>query len=569
VSERSIAGGVPVPNMLYHGFAGLANNHQTHNIWRGSASYVSGAHSLKAGYQAAYEVTDIFGNYATHGLQYRFNVGVPDQITQRITPWQQANRTRYDAFYVQDQWTRNRLTLQGALRYENARSFFPEGLNGLLADSVFGGPARTLPEAKGVTGYNDIAPRMGLAYDVFGNGKTAIKVNLSKYWQSAANDGVYIGTNPASTFVQTASRTWNDTDRDYVPDCDLQTAAANGECAALDNSNFFGLRDNGSVASTATRVSPQLLSGWGVRPYDWQFSASVQQELMPRVSVEFGYSRRSWGNFTFTDNLAVGPADFDTYQKTVPTDERLGASGQTLEYKLMKPASFGRVDNFLTLASDYGDMEYYWQGLEMTVNARTSNGVTLQGGFTTGAGTRDQCEIWAALPELLAGAGTNQPVSACRIEEPWLWNWRGLASYTVPKVDVQVSGILRSQANTQATNDPASSGASQAANYFEPASAVIAQLGRPIAGGAPNVTLNLAPQGDVFPDRLNTVDMRVSKIIRMGRTRANVGIDLYNMFNANTGTGFNTNYGTDGSTWLRPNAILNPRFVRFNATFDF
>ena len=107
---------------------------------------------------------------------------------------------------MQDQWTRNRLTLQGALRYENARSFFPEGLNGLQGDSRFGGPKRTLESAEGVTGYHDIAPRMGLAYDVFGNGKTAIKTNLSKYWQYAANDGVYIGTNPAATFAQTANR---------------------------------------------------------------------------------------------------------------------------------------------------------------------------------------------------------------------------------------------------------------------------------------------------------------------------------------------------------------------------
>ena len=145
VQERSLAGGVPVPNMVYHGYAGLNNNHQTHNVWRASLAYVTGAHSMKVGYPAAYEVTDIFGDFATHGLQYRFNAGVPDLITQRITKWQQANRTRYDAFYLQDQWTHNRLTLQGALRYEHAWSFFPEGLNGLLTDSVFGGPSRTLP----------------------------------------------------------------------------------------------------------------------------------------------------------------------------------------------------------------------------------------------------------------------------------------------------------------------------------------------------------------------------------------------------------------------------------------
>ena len=89
----------------------------------------------------------------------------------------------------------------------------------------------------------------------------------------------------------------------------------------------------------------------------------------------------------------------------------------------------------------------------------------------------------------------------------------------------------------------------------------------PIA--APTVTLDMARLGDVYPDRLNTVDMRVSKVLRIRRIRANVGFDLYNLFNANTGTAFNQNFGTDGSTWLRPNAILNPRYARFNATVDF
>ena len=258
----------------------------------------------------------------------RFLGGVPNQITQRIHKWQQANRTRYDAFYVQDQWTRNRLTLQGALRYENARSFFPEGMNGLLTDSRFGGPARTLPSAKGVDSYNDFAPRMGLAYDVFGNGKTAIKANLSKYWQYAANDGVYIRTNLASTFAQTANRAWNDTNRDFVPQCDLNVAAANGECGGLDNQNFFALRDSGSVRSTASVVSPELLGGWNVRPFDWQFGVSVQQQVLPRLSVEIGYSRRSWGNLTFQDNRAMGPADFDQYRFTVPNDPRLATAAR-------------------------------------------------------------------------------------------------------------------------------------------------------------------------------------------------------------------------------------------------
>ena len=572
--------GVPVANFPYRGFAGLNNNHQTHNTWRASLSYVTGAHSMKAGYNAAYLVTDIFGNFAMHGLQYTFNGGVPNQITQRITPWQQANRTRYDAFYVQEQYTRGRMTLQGALRYEKAWSFFPEGMNGLLADSAFGGPARTLPSAKGVTGYYDIAPRMGFAYDVFGNGKTAVKVNLSKYFQAAANDGVYIGTNPAATFQQTSNRAWADGNRNFTPDCDLQSPLAQDNrptggdlCGAAQNANFFLFGQTGSTAGSATIVSPALLNGWGVRPSDWQFSASVQQELLPRVSAEFGYSRRSWGNFTYTDNRAIGPQDFDTYTFTVPTDPRLPNSGQPASYALLKPEAFGRLDNYLAPASDYGDVSMYWQGVELTVNARTNGGLTLQGGFTTGAGYRDQCQIYSALPELLVVAGASQQIASCKVSEPWLAAWRGLANYVVPKIDVQVSGIFRSQPNIAATNDPASSGASSNANLIVPNAIVQPVLGRPLAGNAQNVTLNMALPGQVFPERLNTVDMRVSKIVRFGRTRANVGIDLYNAFNANYGTAFNQVFGTAGASnlgaaWMRPTSIMNPRFVRFNATVD-
>jgi hypothetical protein len=166
-------------------------------------------------------------------------------------------------------------------------------------------------------------------------------------------------------------------------------------------------------------------------------------------------------------------------------------------------------------------------------------------------------------------------VAACSISEPWTWAWRGLANYVIPKVDVQVSAIMRSQPNLAATNDPASNGLSMSAYFFEPSANVNAQLGRGLAGNAPLAQFDAARLGDVFPDRLNTVDMRVAKVLRFGRFRANVGFDLYNLFNANTGlftnatTGFNPNWGADGSTYLRPNAILNPRYARFNATVDF
>jgi len=218
----------------------------------------------------------------------------------------------------------------------------------------------------------------------------------------------------------------------------------------------------------------------------------------------------------------------------------------------------------------------YWQGFDFNVNARTGSGLTLQGGVTTGKGTRDNCQITSQLPELLSVLGTLQPIASCHVNEPWLASWRGLIAYTIPKADVQVSAIPRSVPNIAATNDPASNGASAAANLTVPNSVVQAALGRPLAGNASQIIVNVALPGAVYPDRLNTMDMRVSKIIRLGKTKSNVGIDLYNMFNSNTGTAFNQTYGTltpansvtNSAVWLRPTSILNARFVRFNATVD-
>ena len=103
---------------------------------------------------------------------------MPNQLTQSISPWVNNARAGWHALFAQEQWTLGRLTLQGALRFDRASSWFPEQQAG---PSRFLPTAIIFPETKGVDSYKDITPRMGVAYDVFGNGKTALKVNLGKY----------------------------------------------------------------------------------------------------------------------------------------------------------------------------------------------------------------------------------------------------------------------------------------------------------------------------------------------------------------------------------------------------
>jgi len=577
VTEQSTAAGVPVPNFVYRGWNSSASNDQQHNVWRASLSYVTGSHNLKFGYHAAYEVYHQFQN-ADNQLSYTFSNGVPIQFTMRDAPHELSNRTRYDGLYAQDQWTYHRLTLQGALRYEHAWSWFPADENGILANNQFG-RRYIFPRHDGVTGYHDITPRLGLAYDVFGNGKTSLKLNISKYLQSANNEGLYTINNPAVTFQQTTNRSWTDGNRNFTPDCNLlNPAAQNNLAAGGDNCGAWANLNFGNPLGT-TRVNPDVQHGWGIRPYDWQFGLAVQHQILRRVALDVSYNRRSWGNFFFTDNLAISPQDFDPVTITAPLNANLpGGGGYPVTFLTRNTRSaLGATDNYYTFASDYGDVTTYWHGVDIQVSARPGNGLFLQAGTSGGRGVRDYCAITSKLPETLVTVGSvvvNQQPASCAVSEDWLTSLRGLVSYTIPKFDVLVSSSFRSLPNVQpATNATfvASNGAALSANYNVTSAILQQQTGRPLAPGQAFQTINLLPLGHQYANRLNAIDFRAGKILKFGRTRTNIAIDLYKLFNSNTGTAFNHTYDpiTNGATWLAPTTVLNPRFVRFNVTFDF
>jgi hypothetical protein len=395
--------------------------------------------------------------------------------------------------------------------------------------------------------------------------------------------------NPITRLIVNSTRSWTDGTSDlpgapalpvgdprrgnFRPDCDLNNAQANGECAALDNQNL------GRPVFTRN-FDPNYVGGWGSRPYNWSMGFGVQHEVLPRVSASVTFNRNWWGNWYVVDNRATAAGDYTPFSIRAPQDPRLpDGGGYTIGglYNLVQ-AKVGQVDELAQSYENFGDQKENWQGIDVSVTARMRNGLMVQGGTSTGRRLADACGVRSKLPELGSGPTglTNSSVTGnvnalgggpfglsvnnpyCRIAEPYRTDFRGLASYIVPKADVQVSATWASIP-----------GDSLRADYTINNGIVDAgpqPLGRPLTGAFNQV--NLIAPATMWGARLNNIDMRVAKILRFGTTRTQVGVDIFNLLNADTVTSYNFGFVAGGS-WLTPTAIIPARYARIALQVDF
>jgi hypothetical protein len=572
-------GGAPGGGYNNHLIGTLANA-------RASMSYVTGAHNMKFGYQGGFNNPSQQYYFFNPVILVRTSNGVPNQITETIsqggTPGVLGpGSVKYvrnlvpTSLYGQDQWTTGRLTLQGGVRYDHILTSYPDssvGGPGWLTSTVVDFPSRS---TQGVH-WSDITPRLGASYDVFGNGKTAVKFNLGKYMEAFSATNTDLDLNPLIRVAVSTTRPWlNPTNFNFNndPKCVLTNPLAQPDCGAMANQTL-------GQATFTRSYDPDYVTGWGHRPYNWGLGVQLQQEVLPRVSVNLGYFRNWWGNWYIVDNRSTSVGDYTPFSVAAPLDPRLpngGGYAVSGLYDLI-PGRIGQKDEIAEASSKIGSQVENWQGIDVTVTARLRNGLTVQGGTSSGRRLVDSCAIRAQLPELGAGpdGGANSSIVGligttsavgnssvtnpyCRIVEPYLTSIRGLAAYTIPKVNVQVSGTFQSNP-----------GPGLAANYVANNAAIAAgpqPLGRALSGGA-NVTVNLITPATLYGDRINQLDLRVAKILRYGRTRTQVGIDVYNALNSDTPLTYNNTF-VPGGTWLTPLSILAARFAKVGVQFDF
>jgi hypothetical protein len=523
------------------GISGLFGYSAQHiNNAAASLSYVTGSHQIKAGFTDTWARTESTSDSNASHMMFRFNNGIPNQLTLYGTPTRSASLTKGEiGLFAQDRWTIDRWTLSLGLRYDQFIGGYPEQTRG----PVMYQPTRNFTFAPVTTvDTRDITPRLGLSYDLFGTGRTALKVSAGKYMLASSTVG-----SPANVST-TVTRAWTDANRNYWPDCNLLDLQANLECGIVSNLSF------GQLTSVA-QFDRDTRFGWGTRQYNWEISTSVQHELMPRVALDVGYFRRIYGNFRANQIVggSITSADYTTYCVTAPRDSRLpdGGGYQICDLWDLNPNKVGLGGStYATLAKKLPGEPYqkeHWNGIDVSVNARMQGGLIVQGGLSAGRTITDDCEVRRAINQ-------NPSLRACEVVPEFNTNVKALGTYTVPQIDVNVAATFQSTKGPQL-----------AANRVVPNAEIAPSLGRPLSGGAQNVTINLLLPGQMYGDRINQLDMRFGKIVRFGSRRVMANLDLYNVLNANPVMQEQSAY----AVWRTPLRIMDARMFKISGQLDF
>jgi len=535
-----------------------------------AVSYITGSHNLKVGVDlnqfsgGRKDYSD--ANLINQAISYTFRNRVPNTVTIHNTPRGPYNTATENGVYAQDQWTMRKLTLNMGLRYAVYDATVPAAH--LPAGPYV--PARDFPEVKHSPHWQNLSPRLGAAYDLFGTGRTALKVSLGRY--PIRNTGVAVNIPATDQQATSTNRSWNDANGNYVPDCDLRNALPNGECGRWSDLTF------GQIRTPSTQRAEDALEGFNKQNYNWQGSVSLQHELRPGMGLNVSYYRTWYGGFLARDNQSVTAASFGSYCITAPTDSRLPTSGQQIcGLYDVTPALFGRQSNLITQASHYGKQTEVFQGVDVILTSRFADRGRVQASLSTGHTVNDTCDfntlpqVQTLLVQGVAAPGFVIPRESgfCHISTPWLDGGTGFGFNVVYPLpwDLQTSAVYQ--------NKP---GFPISATYVAGNAEISRSLGRNLAAcptqtGAcnQNVTIALIPPRTVYGERIKQLDLRFSRTFPMGgRTRLQGNFDVYNILNESTVLAENTRFSApSGGSWRNAIQIMGGRLIKFGAQLTF
>jgi hypothetical protein len=565
-----------------------------------AASYVTGAHAFRFGANISQAKWRLVSRFTGDAQPITYSAGAPVSITLRL-PSDRSNSIKNDsAVFAQDKWTYKRATINAGLRWDwFISSVDPESLPASTLSPAIS--YSTCSDGKNnlnagcvgqVTNWKDLSPRLGIAYDLFGNGKTAIKASVARYVNGVglAGGSITDNNNPEITVLPTDTRAWKDLDGNGSP------YDANGNLQLTELTNSPSTVNFGKSIPSTTTTDPAVLSGWGARAYNWEYVISASHELAPRMSVSGGWFRRKYGNQTITvDNrFSIANGSYDgPFCANAPVDPNLpnGGGYQVCGLYNLKPSVVAQnlpASNTLSFSSNYGGETNIYEGFDLSVNARPKAGMFIQGGITAGKRIFDQCAmVNYGVFQLMTGAIANTSTTgvsenysalgsspACHQDLPYRPDFKLLGSYTLP-LDVILSGtfqFVRGVQNGGGTLGFNSAGAppSIQAAWSTPAAATT--LGRAYSSNSASEIVNLIPVGYNYGnENLKQLDLRVSKRVKLQKYRVRVDFDAYNVFNSNWPFTVSSTFSTSATTatWLRPTNVLQSRFYKVGLNFEF
>ena len=500
VSEQSIG-------LWYRGKGGDGGSNavfgkNAQNIWLASlaVSRVTGAHAMKVGFTNNWASTTNTAETNSSSTSYRFNNGIPNQLTMHGTPTRGTTLVKADlGLFVQDRWTYRRMTLNLGVRYDHFKGGYPEQYLGpaLLT------PTRdlTFPETIG-NSVHTVTPRSSLAYDLFGDGRTALRVSLSKF--------------PLADRAHRQSRRRRQRRHADVDRCQPQLHAglqpAEPPVAGSPFERRRLLRHGLESQLRPAGLRDRLRRGHALRLGEPRIQLGV---LVGRAASAPAARGRGLRLLPAVVRPPAGDAEPRPHRGRLRRVQHRGPTGSASagrrrlhdQRPLRRQAEQVRRGRTITRRwpRTSASSTEHWNGVDLTVNARLEGGLLVQGGLSTGRTSTDNCDVVSKI-------GANPSQLYCHVDTLFLTQVKLLGTYSVSRIGMQFAATFQSSPGPQIL-----------ANYLATNADVLPSLGRPLSGGAPNVTVNLVAPGTMYGDRANQLDLRATKTFRFGARRLNLG----------------------------------------------